>query len=696
MGTFLYSKGKILRVFLGLLLITWLPLAEAQQITSIHPRTVLAGKSIELEFAGKNLGLSGDKTLELLASFPCDQEFISEVPKPPEDGKVGKPRNKVRLKVSIPEKTPVGIGWIRLVTSTGITPPVLILIDDLPTQNVAPKIRREEAALLNPPQATESRTPNLAIHHYKLEAKSGQRIAIEVIGSRLGEDVDAVLKLLDSNGRILATSDDEPGSGKDPRIEYIFKEETTAFIEVRDVSYKGGKFYRLRVGDFPMPMAAFPMVAQVNNETTLSAISPSGETLLQQSAQPSTRYGTPSRHSFGFKGDEHDASGIVPLRLVDKPLFFEKEPNNQVSEAPLIESSQILNGRLQTPEDVDIYAFNVKKGQHLHFTPHCRSMGAPTFLRLSLQDEKGRTLASAGEGNLAEEPLRHVASGEGQLYLIIQELAGRGSPAFTYAISANLEATPLHFHWEAGKTSLLSLSGQPGSAVSLKLKTIRKNFGETIELNPMGERAEFEVFGTTTIGKDKGTFDFEIQIPETSKPGKWDFLTLQASHHNEEASAPQIWTDVLDLQNAYQNILPHMQFPPAELLNRIPILVLPKKMELAVKPMSGKPGQELEIKVSIQKKDSSFRFLRPKIFWHGFPKEWKVPTKPIGLNENDKFSTLKVTTPEQSIPGEKFNISASIRGEIEGAQFMRVFSNKVSLKVTGEEEMLEGQQQSKK
>jgi hypothetical protein len=688
MRAFLYSKGQNPRVHFGLLIFLILAsFVEAQQISSVSPRTVIVGESVELEFAGKNLGLSGDGNLLILASFTCHQEIISEEPKPPVDGKVAKPRNKVRLKVSLKEDAPVGVGWLRLVTSMGITPPILFLVDDLPTRKVDPKTSREDAVLLAPPLAIESRTPNLDVHYYKLEGKSGQRIAIEVLGSRLGEDVDAVLKLLDAGGRILAASDDEPGSGKDPRLSHVFRKNETAYIEVREVRYQGGKFYRLRVGNFPLPMAAFPMVAQAGTKISFASVGPPGETSLSRTTRTSGLYGVPSRYSLGFRGSEHNASGFVPLRLVKEPQFIEKEPNDQLSEAHLIESSTTLTGRLQIPDDIDVYAFDLKKGQHLHFRPFCRSLGSPAFLLLSLQDENGRVLASAGNGNSAEEPLHYIASADGRILLLVSELAGRGTPAFHYAISAHIQATPLSFHWDAGKASHLTVSGQPGSTVTLKLKSLRKNFGETIELTPFGERGDYEVFGSSSIGKEKGNFDFEVHVPEAMKPGEWDFLRLRASF-SQEGDNPKEWTDVLDFKSAFQNVFPNISFPPEELINRIPMLVMPRKIEVSLDPISGEPGDVVEIKVSLEKKEGTFRFIKPKTSWHGFPKEWKVPVKAQDFDEKKGFSILKLTIPKDATSGDSLEVYASVRGELENARYMRVFSNKVSLEVTGEEDIL--------
>ena len=84
MRAFLYSKGQNLRVHFGLfMLLLLLPLVEAQQISSVSPRTATVGEPFELEVSGKNLGLSGDGNLLILASFGLVQRqscwFVKKV-----------------------------------------------------------------------------------------------------------------------------------------------------------------------------------------------------------------------------------------------------------------------------------------------------------------------------------------------------------------------------------------------------------------------------------------------------------------------------------------------------------------------------------------------------------------------------------------------------------------------------------------
>ena len=172
------------------------------------------------------------------------------------------------------------------------------------------------------------------------------------------------------------------------------------------------------------------------------------------------------------------------------------------------------------------------------------------------------------------------------------------------------------------------------------------------------------------------------------KPGEWDLLRLRASFF-KEGDSPKEWTDVLDFRSAFQNVLPNIPFPPEELLNRIPIFVMPRKIEVSLDPVTGEPGEKVEMKVSLEKKDGAFRFIRTKTSWHGFPKEWKVPVKAQDFDEKKGFAVLKFTIPPKAIPGDEIEVFASVRGELENERYMRVFSNRISIGITGKEDTLE-------
>ena len=59
------------------------------------------------------------------------------------------------------------------------------------------------------------------------------------------------------------------------------------------------------------------------------------------------------------------------------------------------------------------------------------------------------------------------------------------------------------------------------------------------------------------------------------------------------------------------------------------------------------------------------------------------------FDEKKGFAILKFTIPPKAIPGDEIEVFASVRGELENERYMRVFSNRVSIGITGKEDNLE-------
>lgn len=63
--------------------------------------------------------------------------------------------------------------------------------------------------------------------------------------------------------------------------------------------------------------------------------------------------------------DEQGASALRPFVVGTLPDVTEKEPNDEVSQAQQIDAPAVVNGRIEKPGDVDVFAFRVKKGETL-------------------------------------------------------------------------------------------------------------------------------------------------------------------------------------------------------------------------------------------------------------------------------------------------------------------------------------------
>jgi hypothetical protein len=87
----------------------------------------------------------------------------------------------------------------------------------------------------------------------------------------------------------LVLADDDPSFGADSRFSWVAPAEGEYVLELRDTQFRAGGRYRVRIGDFPLVSAAYPLGG---------------------------RFGSTMR--FRFSGPMADAAAPVFLRLPDE------------------------------------------------------------------------------------------------------------------------------------------------------------------------------------------------------------------------------------------------------------------------------------------------------------------------------------------------------------------------------------------
>ena len=109
----------------------------------------------------------------------------------------------------------------------------------------------EQGALLSRTTAiADSLTAKTKVKHYKIDATLGEELIIELIGRRNGSHIDAVMRLRDRAGRIVAEVDDseDPLQGlmtfhADPVLKYTPKASGELTLEVEDLHRGYGRDY---------------------------------------------------------------------------------------------------------------------------------------------------------------------------------------------------------------------------------------------------------------------------------------------------------------------------------------------------------------------------------------------------------------------------------------------------------------------
>ncbi|HEV8292678.1 MAG TPA: PPC domain-containing protein, partial [Tepidisphaeraceae bacterium] len=222
---------------------------------------------------------------------------------------------------------------LRLATSSGISSPILVAIDDLPSISATGQNKSIKTAQpINLPVAIEGSIDELTSHFYKFPARKNRKLQIDVVANRIGSRLDPLVRLLDASGKELIFSDDDPAIAPDSRFSFTVPSDGDYILEIRDAAYEGSAQhrYRLRVDE-------------------------------NQWISPPIR--------------QHPAT---------LPTTTEREPNDLPGTSTPFKIPAQLHGIFDKPRDRDMYEFKATKGDRVLIRSKTRSIGSPCDLVLRI------------------------------------------------------------------------------------------------------------------------------------------------------------------------------------------------------------------------------------------------------------------------------------------------------------------------
>ena len=442
--------------------------AAPPQIALASPLALPPGKSVDLTIHGQNL-LDARR---LWTSFASRCEFVAA------DDEASKKGEKLLCRVTIPRGEQVGIGALRLVTGEGVSNPILVMLDDLPTVAESENNHSiEQAQSINWPTAVDGQCDPLQEDVFRFHAAAGQRMSFEVVAQRLGSALDPVLRLLTTDGAEVVRLDDAEGSGGDCRLVHAFDSEGDYLVSVRDVRHAGGTGfrYRLRVGLFPLIAAVFPAGGRSGAVTSFELVEqPSGASSLLHVALPDTR-DQAQLVSFSVPSVEGPGSGWFRVEASSGSESLESEPNNAPAEATAIQIPGAVNGRIIEPGDRDYFKFQAKQGQRVHCVAMTRELGSPCDLYLRLHKADGSQIAVARQER--QTVLDAEIPEDGQYSLQVEDLLGGGSPGHVYRIDVSDTYSGFALHAEQ-----LQYSSPQGGTFVVKVLAQRRGYDGPIDL----------------------------------------------------------------------------------------------------------------------------------------------------------------------------------------------------------------------
>jgi hypothetical protein len=391
------------------------PIAEAQTIKQVTPRTCKPGTTTSLVLQGTDLS---DALRVFASSSQVNASFEKIEP------------TQATVQITVPEDAPLGPLGLIFAGVNGPLMPHTILIDDLPAVlDNGNNHSRETAQQLEGAVSVEGVCDASQSDFYRLSVTAGQRLAFEIHTQQLASAMDPLLRITDTEGRQLGLADDD-GIGPDVRFMHTFEFAGDYWLEVFDSRHAAaGSAYQLRIGDFPVLTSAYPMVVEAGKSAEVRFAGADAEFSTELSLNaPGAATGALYAAA---KLSEGMSSIWLPIEVSRHPQWIEESIRE-----PLAFPFGV-SGRLSEAQQVDVFPMLGRKDQLVRFTSRTRSLGSPTLLQMQLYNAAGTKVAESAVSDADEWSFDFKFPDDGQYELRVLDLLRRGGSGFTYWVGAS-------------------------------------------------------------------------------------------------------------------------------------------------------------------------------------------------------------------------------------------------------------------
>ena len=370
------------------------------------------------------------------------------------------------VEVTIAPDAEPGEREIRLSTLRGVSNPLVFEIGQLPEYARKPMItaslqilgKEAQALRKRPPAEVEDRVvlpctvngqiASGEVNRYRFSAHKGQQLVISTQARQLIPFIaDAVpgwfqpvLTLYDARGKEVAFEDDYRFK-PDPVICLEVPQDGEYVVAIADSIFRGREdfVYRISLGELPFVTSVFPLGGRAG---VAAPVHLEGWNLPHEE-QPATEPDAPSGLYSVVIHRDGIASNRAPFVLDDLPEAFEREPNNNAATAQPVTLPVIINGRIDEPNDWDVYRFIGKANQTIVAEVMARRLDSPLDSVIKLTDAQGNViafnddredLANGLNTHQADSYLTTKLPAEGTYYLHIGDTAQKGGPEYAYRL----------------------------------------------------------------------------------------------------------------------------------------------------------------------------------------------------------------------------------------------------------------------
>jgi len=355
---------------------------------------------------------------------------------------------------------------LRLATPRGVSNPLVFHVGQVPETARKPMLTSDFQVLgkewlaqrKRPPDEVEVRiqvpcTMNGQIasgevNQYRFEALKGQRLVISVAARQLIPYLaDAVpgwfqpvLAVYDAAGQELAYNDDYRFK-PDPTLMFEVPKDGEYVLAITDAIYRGREdfVYRLTIGELPFVTSIFPLGCRAGVVPTIEM---KGWNLQKAKLAPPPQDAKPGVHRLVARKDGL-LSNTVPFAVDTLSDCLEAEPNNDRAHAQKVKLPIIVNGRIDRPDDWDVFQFTGRAGETIVAEVMARRLDSPLDSMVRITDAAGKLVAmnddhqDLGSGlntHHADSYVMTELPADGTYYVHLSDAARSGGEEYGYRL----------------------------------------------------------------------------------------------------------------------------------------------------------------------------------------------------------------------------------------------------------------------
>jgi len=473
------------------------------------------------------------------------------------------------------------------------------------------------------------------VDFYQIVVKSGERLSVEIEAIRLGRALlDSYIAIKDSNGKVLASSDDTALAMQDSVLSLVSAKEAVYTIEVRDTSYGGPADtpYRLHIGSFPRPTAVYPAGGKAGEELELTFVGDAAGELKQKVKLP----GEPVER-FGLFAEQGGNLSPSPnwVRVSPFSNVLENEPNDErdFASGAYIDLPLALNGILNKPGDADWFKFTARKGQSIEIAVYARRLRTPVDSVLNVYDSKGGNISSNDDGAGSDSTAKFNVPEDGDYFVRVADHLKQGGPDYVYRveITKSQPGVALNIPQVARNDSQSRqyIAVPRGNRFATVIAARRNNYSGDLTFSIDDLPSGVKMHADAMLGKvDQIPIVFEA-ASDAASAGKLLELTAKPSESGKELrSSYRHEVEMIDGPNNtsyYQTRADKLYVAVTE--------SAPFKIYLSEPKVPLVQGGSMEIKVNVERKEGFDEPINVKMLWN-----------PPGVSSQSDMTIAKGTT----------------------------------------------------